>query len=380
MGPVFAVALVLAVAGGPAIAFGASEGIRDARDRREAAADREAAAAEALELIEAEDIQVAEALGALDDYVGIQEAKIAAARQAIEAAEAEATLRWVEAEAVADEVAELRVQIQRLAVDVYVRGIRPGTLLESDDLTTGVRKAAILDAVTGDRGDLVDRLWALESDREDIARSADDAIIDAETQQRELEAALVILDQRILAKEAVQDELQNRITAYEEEIREFEREQYRMAVLIDNLIAEELRASAPQLTVQSASGFIMPIEGHVGSGFGPRIHPIFGTLRQHNGVDIGCVTDQPIWAAKAGTVIFAGWRNGYGNVVLIEHDGGVVTVYAHQNQILVSSGHSVDRGELIGKCGSTGWSTGPHLHFEVRVGGEAKDPLLVLPG
>ncbi len=380
MGPVFAVALVLAVAGGPAIAFGASEGIRDARDRREAAADREAAAAEALELIEAEDIQVAEALGALDDYVGIQEAKIAAARQAIEAAEAEATLRWVEAEAVADEVAELRVQIQRLAVDVYVRGIRPGTLLESDDLTTGVRKAAILDAVTGDRGDLVDRLRALESDREDIARSADDAIIDAETQQRELEAALVILDQRILAKEAVQDELQNRITAYEEEIREFEREQYRMAVLIDNLIAEELRASAPQLTVQSASGFIMPIEGHVGSGFGPRIHPIFGTLRQHNGVDIGCVTDQPIWAAKAGTVIFAGWRNGYGNVVLIEHDGGVVTVYAHQNQILVSSGHSVDRGELIGKCGSTGWSTGPHLHFEVRVGGEAKDPLLVLPG
>jgi len=380
LGPVFAVALVLAVAGGPAIAFGASEGIRDARDRREAAADREAAAAEALELIEAEDIQVAEALGALDDYVGIQEAKIAAARQAIEAAEAEATLRWVEAEAVADEVAELRVQIQRLAVDVYVRGIRPGTLLESDDLTTGVRKAAILDAVTGDRGDLVDRLRALESDREDIARSADDAIIDAETQQRELEAALVILDQRILAKEAVQDELQNRITAYEEEIREFEREQYRMAVLIDNLIAEELRASAPQLTVQSASGFIMPIEGHVGSGFGPRIHPIFGTLRQHNGVDIGCVTDQPIWAAKAGTVIFAGWRNGYGNVVLIEHDGGVVTVYAHQNQILVSSGHSVDRGELIGKCGSTGWSTGPHLHFEVRVGGEAKDPLLVLPG
>jgi murein DD-endopeptidase MepM/ murein hydrolase activator NlpD len=380
LGPVFAVALVLAVAGGPAIAFGASEGIRDARDRREAAADREAAAAEALELIEAEDIQVAEALGALDDYVGIQEAKIAAARQAIEAAEAEATLRWVEAEAVADEVAELRVQIQRLAVDVYVRGIRPGTLLESDDLTTGVRKAAILDAVTGDRGDLVDRLRALESDREDIARSADDAIIDAETQQRELEAALVILDQRILAKEAVQDELQNRITAYEEEIREFEREQYRMAVLIDNLIAEELRASAPQLTVQSASGFIMPIEGHVGSGFGPRIHPIFGTLRQHNGVDIGCVTDQPIWAAKAGTVIFAGWRNGYGNVVLLEHDGGVVTVYAHQNQILVSSGHSVDRGELIGKCGSTGWSTGPHLHFEVRVGGEAKDPLLVLPG
>jgi len=152
-----------------------------------------------------------------------------------------------------------------------------------------------------------------------------------------------------------------------------------MAVLIDNLIAEELRRSAPKLTEQSASGFIFPVEGRIGSGFGPRKHPIFGSVRQHNGVDMGCVRGQPIWAAKAGTVIFAGWRDGYGNVVLIEHEGYVVTVYAHQSKLSVSKGNSLDAGDPIGECGSTGWSTGPHLHFEVRVGGEAKDPLLVLP-
>ena len=364
----------------PSAALADSDDIRDARDEREAAANAEAAAAEALDVTEAEHQEVSDALTALDDYIELQEAKIATARQAIEAAEAETTLRWIEAAAVDKEIVALREQLQILAVDAYVQSIRPGTLLEAEDLTAGARKSAILDAVTGDREDLVSHFTALEADREEIARSAENAIIDAERQQRELEISLVILDQRIVAKETLQDELQERIAEYEEEVREFEREQYLLAILIDNLIAEELRNSAPELTEESAAGFIMPIEGTIGSrDFGVHVHPIFGTERMHNGVDIGCVMDQPIWAAKAGSVISAGWRNGYGNTVMIEHEGGIVTVYAHLNQVLVSSGHSVNIGELIGKCGSTGWSTGPHLHFETRVGSVPPDPVIFLP-
>jgi len=356
-----------------------NDDIRAARDRRETVKDEAASTAEQLELVKAEDVEVADALRALDEYVALQQAKIAAARQAIEAAEAEATLRWVEADQVGEEIVELVAQLQRLAVDAYVGAMRAGTLLEAEDLSTGLRMSAILDVVTGDRGDLLERLRALESDSEDIARSADGAIIDAEEQERELESSVLLLARRIAAQEAAQDELAKRIAGHEQEIREFEREQYRMAVLIDNLIAEELRRSAPKLTEQSASGFIFPVEGRIGSGLGPRKHPIFGSVRQHNGVDVGCVRGQPIWAAKAGTVIFAGWRDGYGNVVLIEHEGYVVTVYAHQSKLSVSKGNSLDAGDPIGECGSTGWSTGPHLHFEVRVGGEVKDPLLVLP-
>ncbi len=364
----------------PSAALADSDDIRDARDDREAAANAEAAAAEALDVTEAEHQEVSDALTALDDYIELQEAKIATARQAIEAAEAETTLRWIEAAAVDKEIVALREQLQILAVDAYVQSIRPGTLLEAEDLTAGARKSAILDAVTGDREDLVSHFTALEADREEIARSAENAIIDAERQQRELEISLVILDQRIVAKETLQDELQERIAEYEEEVREFEREQYLLAILIDNLIAEELRNSAPELTEESAAGFIMPIEGTIGSrDFGVHVHPIFGTERMHNGVDIGCVMDQPIWAAKAGSVISSGWRNGYGNTVMIEHEGGIVTVYAHLNQVLVSSGHSVNIGELIGKCGSTGWSTGPHLHFETRVGSVPHDPVIFLP-
>ena len=364
----------------PAGAVKETESIREARDRREAARNEAASAAEALHLVTAEDDQVSDALHALDDAVALQQARILAARQAIEAAESEATLRWVQADQAAAEVGDLRRRIQELAIDVYISRMRPGSLLESRDLTEGVRRSAILNAVTGDRGDLVDRLRALESDLEDIARSADDAIREAEVRQRELESSILVLDRRIAAKENVKEELDDRIRTYEAEIRQFERDQYVMAILIENLIAEELRKSAPDLTKESGQGFIMPMEGRLGSGFGPRKHPIFGTMRQHNGVDIGCVRGQPIWAAKAGKVLFAGWRNGYGNVVLIEHEGPVITLYAHQEEVSVSNNNMIDKGEVLGRCGSTGWATGPHLHFEVRTGGEAKDPLIVLPG
>ena len=363
----------------PAEAVNDTDSIRDARDKRESAKGLAAEAAEALELVEAADDQVSEALHALDDAVALQEAKILAARQAIEAAEAEATLRWVQAEEISTEVADLRRRIQELAVDVYIGRIRPGSLLESGDLTAGVRRAAILDAVTGDRGDLVDRMRALESDLEDVALSADEAITDAQDRQRELESSILVLDRRIAAKESVKGELQGRIADHEAEIRSFERQEYLMAILIDNLIAEELRKSAPDLTKESGMGFIMPIEGRLGSGFGPRKHPIFGTMRQHNGLDFSCVRGQPIWAAKEGKVIFAGMKSGYGNVVLIEHEGPVITLYAHQEKIHVSTGYRIDKGEVLGECGSTGWSTGPHLHFEVRTGGEPKDPMIVLP-
>ncbi len=365
---------------GPAGAVKETDSIRDARDKREVVKGQAAEAAEALVLVEAADDEVSDALHALDDAVALQEAKILAARQAIEAAEAEATLRWVQADEITAEVAVLRRRIQELAVDVYIGRIRPGSLLESADLTAGVRRAAILDAVTGDRGDLVDRLRAMESDLEDVALSADDAIADAQARQRELESSIRVLDRRIAAKEDVKGELQERITAYEDEIRSFERQEYLMAILIDNLIAEELRKSAADLTKESGQGFIMPMEGRLTSLFGPRKHPIFGTTRQHNGVDFGCVRGQPIWAAKAGKVIFAGLKSGYGNVVLIEHEGPVITLYAHQQEILVSTGYQIDKGEPLGKCGSTGWSTGPHLHFEVRTGGAPVDPLIVLPG
>ena len=98
----------------------------------------------------------------------------------------------------------------------------------------------------------------------------------------------------------------------------------------------------------------------------------------HEGIDIAAPIGTPIWAAAAGTVIYAGWLSGYGSLVLVDHGNGLATAYAHASAILVVLGQQVSQGETIALVGSTGHSTGPHLHFEVRINGVAVDPLLYL--
>ena len=119
----------------------------------------------------------------------------------------------------------------------------------------------------------------------------------------------------------------------------------------------------------SAAGLIWPVSGPVTSGFGLR----WG--RMHEGIDIAVPEGTPVVAAAAGTVIYAGWLGGYGNLVVVDHGGGLATAYAHNSGVAVSVGESVGQGEVIAYSGNTGHSSGPHVHFEVRVNGTAVDPL-----
>ena len=147
---------------------------------------------------------------------------------------------------------------------------------------------------------------------------------------------------------------------------------------------EELQATSAALTAKiqaaqaasptgggspSASGLIWPVLGPVTSPFGVR----WG--RMHEGIDIAAPTGTAIRAAAGGTVIHAGWLGGYGNLVIIDHGNGIATAYGHQSSVAVGSGQAVAQGQTIGYVGSTGHSTGPHLHFEVRVNGAPVDPL-----
>ncbi|HET9243189.1 MAG TPA: peptidoglycan DD-metalloendopeptidase family protein [Gaiella sp.] len=129
-------------------------------------------------------------------------------------------------------------------------------------------------------------------------------------------------------------------------------------------------SGAPAIVPSTGSGALgWPVSGPVVSGFGMR----WG--RMHEGIDITCPTGTPVRAAGAGTVIWAGWRGGYGNLVVVDHGGGLSTAYAHNSSFASSVGQPVARGELIAYAGSTGNSSGPHVHFEVRVNGSAVDPL-----
>jgi len=133
--------------------------------------------------------------------------------------------------------------------------------------------------------------------------------------------------------------------------------------------AAQARSSQGPTATPSSAGLIWPVNGPITSPFGPR----WGSF--HQGVDIGVPMGTPIAAAAAGTVIYCGWESGYGNLVVIDHGGNLATAYGHQSSIAVSCGQHVEQGQTIGYVGCTGHCFGPHLHFEVRIGGSPVDPL-----
>ena len=146
-------------------------------------------------------------------------------------------------------------------------------------------------------------------------------------------------------------------------------------------VAEMIQARSSQVSGSYAAytgggggGMIWPISGPITSEFGWRVHPITGTQKFHSGIDIGGDYGEPVVAAASGVVTDACWISGYGNTVIIDHGGGISTLYGHNQGFAVSEGQTVSQGQVIAYCGSTGNSTGPHCHFEVRENGSVVSP------
>ncbi|PZV19595.1 MAG: metalloendopeptidase [Pseudanabaena sp.] len=139
----------------------------------------------------------------------------------------------------------------------------------------------------------------------------------------------------------------------------------------------QLPQNIAAIDLNSISNFTLPVTGPISSGFGWRVHPITGQRKLHKGVDFAVPTGTPIFAAADGLVTYAGWTDdGYGNVVELRHENGALTLYAHTNKVYVAKGQSVSKGQAIAEVGSTGRSTGPHLHFEIQPDGRtAVDPM-----
>jgi murein DD-endopeptidase MepM/ murein hydrolase activator NlpD len=191
---------------------------------------------------------------------------------------------------------------------------------------------------------------------------------------------IALLTQQLLAQKTqfeaqakIQQDLIARLrqdrNALEEAEAQLERDSATIAVMIRQ------RLSIPGPVIRGTGQFIYPLVGIVTSNFGWRVHPILGYRRFHAGVDFGASHGSTIQAADAGVVIFSGWYGGYGNAVVISHGGSLTTLYAHASELYVSQGQTVQQGQAIAAVGSTGFSTGPHLHFEVRQNGEPVNPL-----
>ncbi len=205
--------------------------------------------------------------------------------------------------------------------------------------------------------------------------------------QKRLEELLTQIEQAEVELAANEAELQNKIseiTAYRQSL-ERDKNAY-IQYLAEKEAAE--RQTKAQAGISGQVGTVAP--GRVPSGyfmwptntwyitsdFSPnRVNPVTGVLRPHTGTDVGALQGAPIWAAQGGTVVLAEYNGGYGNCVILDHGNGIKTLYGHMSAILVSQGQSVGQGTQIGRVGSTGNSTGPHLHFEVLVDGKAVNPM-----
>jgi len=168
--------------------------------------------------------------------------------------------------------------------------------------------------------------------------------------------------------ERTQKEIQNQITLLMAKKRKQEE-------------ARKASSSAGKLPVtyhRPGAKLSWPVKGRITSSFGTRVHPVFKTKSMHTGIDIDAKRGDPVKAAGSGEVLYSGWLRGYGQIIILDHGSDMTTVYAHLDQSLVSEGDRVKAGNVIGKVGSTGVATGAHLHFEVRIDGEARNPMKYL--
>lgn len=346
----------------------------DPRAAREEARRRRVEATAKLDALKASERELLAAAAALDDDVLAQAARVDAARQAVAAAEAEQ-------QEAANSVAETKTEIAAIEQAVVNRAVQEYMsphdeslgAIESTDLAQSARKHVLLDTVTAVDDDLLDALAASREDYELAQSRAEAAREKAAARRAETEGRLAELE----AAQAQQQRLRAAITAREREVlAEIDAQSATESALTRLIREREAAARAAPGGGGSggtrAGGCIWPTRGRVTSEYGRR------SGRQHQGIDIGAGTGTPIWAAQSGTVIFAGQQSGYGNLTIVDH-GAFSTAYAHQSRIGVNEGQRVSQGDRIGSVGNTGRSTGPHLHFETRYGGSARNPRGCLP-
>ena len=212
--------------------------------------------------------------------------------------------------------------------------------------------------VKADREIVMNTKAKLEKDKADVELLVADAEIKQKNMLDKKQAQQVLLDKAEYDRDVSQQAYEEIMAASEEITRMIQRSQ---------MVGGSYVAGG-------SGAMIWPLNGPITSEFGWRTHPIFGTQRYHSGLDIGGDYGLPIVAAASGTVIHSGWISGYGYTVIIDHGGGITTLYGHNESLLVGEGESVSQGQTIAMCGSTGNSTGPHCHFEVRENGEPVSP------
>ena len=367
-----------------------NEVIEEAKEQRELKRQEQLAAEAEIALLEAEDLEVVAALEAATSLVNLQEAKAQAAEQRLQAALDTKIQAQEDFLAIASEIEEIEQRALTYAVESYIgmSDRRTEAWFEAEDATIAAHKIALLDLISSNTNDVLDQLKLIQEERSYLLTKAAVAQEEADAIREELEQVREELDAQKAVREEIKKELDVRrahwdsvlATAVEEqkEITDFiAAEEERIARELEEARRRaELEARLGQIT---EAGWVLPSPGAITSWFGPRLHPILGYTRMHNGVDFNCWTGDPIRSATDGIVIMAEYYGGYGYTIIVQHANSLSTLYAHLSAFNSQVNDYVVAGQQIGQCGTTGLSTGPHLHFEVRQSGAPVNPLPYLP-
>ncbi len=351
-------------------------------DDRDATRQKQQEVQAQLNLAKATDAGVQAELNRLNQAVAAQKARADGAHQAELVALAGVQTATARLTAIDTRVQGLRQELSRRAVQAYTDPSSQGgfvALTRASTFDEAAHRQALLDLVQSTTTGAVE---GIRSTRQDQAE-ATKALQAAEKVARQRASAEADRTKELQASQAAQQaahaELAKRIARLEAESAELNSHQAEL----ENLIRQ--RSAAVAATIAPSSG-TPPVAAGTQVGSGPAssagmIWPLhgpvtteFGANGGHPGIDIAAPNATPIAAAKAGTVVFSGPNDGYGNYVCIDHGGGLSTCYAHQSRIAAGEGQRVGQGEIIGFEGSTGNSTGPHLHYEVRVDGVVQNP------